>query len=120
MPWSPSQSGNLNPSASRFFGSSTRILDPDNGTNSGIFIPFSSLESYKASTSGDVRELLYSVLDKVHTGIASLSGLPNQPKPSQYSSTRTLASTGDNTSQKRFNVTFDLNASNTVYDVSEE
>ena len=125
MPWNATQSGNLNPVASRFFanalilntaGASQSIT----GTGSGIFIPFSSLESYKVGTSGDIRELVYSMLDVVNNGIASLSGLPNQPKPANFSVTRTLSYISDTTAQKRYTVTVDLNALNTEYDVEDE
>ncbi len=111
MPWSAAQSGNMNPG--RFFaGCST--------SSTGIFIPYSALESYKVGTSGDVRELVYSILDVVSSGIGSLSGLPNQPKPANFGITRTLSLTSDTTAQKRYTVTVELNASNTQYDVEDE
>lgn len=125
MPWNATQSGNLYPTAARFFpnavilnsaGASQSIT----GTGSGIFIPFSNLESYKVGTSGDIRELVYSILDVVHNGIASLSGLPNQPKPANFNVTRTLSLTSDTTAQKRYTVTVDLNALSTQYDVEDE
>jgi hypothetical protein len=52
--------------------------------------------------------------------MASLSGLPNQPKPANFSVTRTLSLTSDTTAQKRYTVTIDLNAANTQYDVEDE
>lgn len=125
MPWNPTQSGNLYPTASRFFPNAVILNSAGasqsiSGTGSGIFIPFSNLESYKVSTTGDVRELLYSVVDVIYNGIASLSGLPNQPKPSNLTVTRTLSSTSDTTAQKRYTITFDLNALNTQYNVEDE
>ncbi len=125
MPWTPTQSGNLNPIASRFFANAV-ILNTAGasqsitGTGSGIFIPFSSLESYNVTTSGDIRELVYSMLDVVHNGMASLSGLPNQPKPANFGVTRSLSLTSDTTAQKRYTVTIDLNALSTKYDVEDE
>lgn len=125
MPWTPTQSGNLFPTASRFFPNAVILNNAGasqsiTGTGSGIFIPFSNLESYKQPTSGDIRELVYSILDTVHTGMASLSGLPNQPKPTNFSITRSLSLTSDTTVQKRYTVTIDLNAANTQYDVEDE
>lgn len=126
MPWSPTQSGNLNPVSNRFFANAVILNAPGasqslaGATGSGIFIPFSNLESYKVATSGDIRELAYSLMDKIYDGIASLSGLPNQPKPANFTLTRTLSSTGDTTVQKRYTLTIGLNASNTVYDVEDE
>ena len=32
---------------------------------SGVFIPYSNFESYKVGTSGDIRELIYSFIEKV-------------------------------------------------------
>ena len=83
---------------------------------SGIFIPFSSLESYSIATSGDIRELTYSVLDKVTDGIANLGS----DAPTKMSISRSTSSAGNGKAQKIYTVTFDLNASNTVYDVQDE
>lgn len=83
---------------------------------SGIFIPFSSLESYSVSTSGDIRELTYSILDKVTDGLVSLGN----DAPTKMSIARTTSSAGNGKAQKIYTVTFDLNASNTVYDVQDE
>jgi hypothetical protein len=125
MPWTPTQSGNLFPAASRFFPNAVILNNAGasqsiTGTGSGIFIPFSNLESYKQPTSGDIRELIYSILDVVFTGIVSLSGLPDQPKPSNFTITRSLSLTSDTTAEKRYTVVCGLTTANTKYDVSEE
>jgi hypothetical protein len=112
MPWSPTQSGNMNPG--RFFpGCSGQVVV---GGLTGVFIPYSALESYKTATSGDIRELTYSILDKVTSGIASLN---SSDRPSQFSISRSTV-ISDTTAQKTFTVTIGLNASNTTYDVRDE
>jgi hypothetical protein len=83
---------------------------------SGIFIPFSALESYSIATSGDIRELAYSFLDKFVTGLNALGN----DGPTKVVATRATTITSDTTAQKVFNVTFDLNTSSTVYDVVDE
>ena len=124
MPWNLTQSGNLNPKSNRFFpnavfldsaGTSQSIT----GTGSGIFIPFGDLESYKVTTSGDIRELVYSIVDKVAIGIASLSGLPNQPKPERFTIFKSVSAT-ETSASKTFTIGFNLNSSSTVYDVQDE
>jgi hypothetical protein len=87
------------------------------GGVTGVFIPHSSLESYGSSNSGEIGELLYSVMDKVASGILAL---PSDDRPSRYRITRSTSSTGDTSVQKTFSVSFDLNARNTVYDLQSE
>jgi hypothetical protein len=113
MPWSPSQSGNMNP---RNFFAGLTLVDPLGGTNSGVFIPFSNLESYKAANSGDIRELTYSILDKVASGISALS---TANRPAKFTVIKNV-SAGETTAQKTFSIVFNLNAANTVYDVQDE
>lgn len=118
MPLTPTQSGQLNPSSSTFFGSSCQAGNAINVTNgSGIFIPFSAFESYKPAVSGDVRELFYSIVDKFHTGLTSMGINSSAYKVSTNRSTSFL----DETSVRRTYVAnIDLNALNVVYDVKEE
>jgi hypothetical protein len=112
MPWSPTQSGNMNPG--RFLpGCSGSIVV---GSATGIFIPYSALESYNASNSGDIRELTYSILDKVASGISALSTVN---KPAKFTVTKSV-SAGETSAQKTFSIVFNLNSSNTVYDVQDE
>lgn len=113
MPWSPTQSGNMSPA--RFFPN-VQITDPAGGTNSGIFIPFSNLESYKVTTSGDIREFAYSVLDKVASGIAVLT---TSNRPTKFNISKNV-SASETSAQKTFIVSFNLNSANTVYDVQDE
>lgn len=46
----------FNPSPTGYFPGLTT-------SSSGVFIPYSALESYKVNTSGDVKQLAYSFLD---------------------------------------------------------
>jgi maltose-binding protein MalE len=46
----------FNPSPTGYFPGLTT-------SSSGVFIPYTALESYKVNTSGDVRQLAYSFLD---------------------------------------------------------
>lgn len=43
-------------------------------SSSGVFIPYSDLESYKVNTSGDIRQLTYSFVDAVASEYTSLPG----------------------------------------------
>jgi len=61
MPWNLTQSGNLNPKSNRFFPNAVFLQSAGASqsitrTGRGILIHFGDLESYKASTSGDIRE----------------------------------------------------------------
>lgn len=112
MPWSPSQSGNMNPG--RFLpGCSGSVVV---GSATGVFIPYSALESYNTATSGDIRELTYSILDKVASGFAILS---TADRPAKFTISRNTTA-GETSAQKTFSIVFNLNSSNTRYDVQDE
>jgi hypothetical protein len=112
MAWSPTQSGYMNPG--RFFpGCSGQLVV---GGVTGVFIPYSSLESYGTSTSGDVRELAYSILDKVASGMAILS---TANKPTKFTISKSVSAT-ETSAQKTYIVVSSLNAINTIYDIQDE
>lgn len=112
MAWTPTQSGVLQPTNSTLFpNADTDGLD-------GILIPFGDLESYKSASSGDIRELVYSVLDKVEDHFTNSVSAGN--RPSKFSISKDYSSTGENNAKKVFTVTFLLDAANVTYDVSEE
>lgn len=73
---------------------------------SGVTIPYSNLESYKAATSGDVRELGYSFLERVADTYLALS---TANKSSKFGVTRTASIVNDTTIRKVYTVTVDLN-----------
>jgi hypothetical protein len=118
MPLTPVQSGQLNPGSSTFFGSS---LVAATGVNispmSGIYIPFSALESYKIGTSGDVRELLYSIVDKINTGLTTMGINTSSNKVSTTSSISFLDA---NSVRKSYAMNMDLNVTGMTYDVKDE
>lgn len=84
---------------------------------SGVFIPFSALESYNVANSGETSELVYSIVDKFSTVV---NNLPTDDLPTKFSVSRSTVLTGDNTATKTFSVSFDLNVSSAVYDVQSE
>ena len=112
MTWSPTQSGVLQPTNSTLFPNADT-----NGVN-GITIPFGDLESYETASSGDIRELVYSVLDKVEDHFTN--SVSEENRPSKFTITKNYSSTGENSAKKVFVVTFLLDAANVVYDVTEE
>lgn len=85
--------------------------------SSGVFIPFSALESYGTANSGEVSELVYSIVDKFSTGI---NALPTDDLPNKFSVSRTTTLTGDTTATKAFSLNFDMNVTSAVYDVQSE
>jgi hypothetical protein len=121
MPWSPTQSGNMFPGRSVFFPG--LIAGPSTVTGtSGVFIPFSALESYNVGNSGEIGELVYSIVDKFNTGINNLSGVATATEdlPAKFSTTRTTTLTSDSTARKTFSLSFDLNVSSAKYDLQSE
>ncbi len=118
MPLTPTQSGQLNPSHSFFFGGSCvagNAITVSSG--SGIFIPFSVLDSYKGSISGDVRELFYSVIEKCHAGLTQV-GINSASY--KVNTGRTTSILGETSARRSYNINVDLNMLNTTYDVQEE
>lgn len=122
MAFSPSQSGNMFPGRSVFFPGLIAGSGTVSGT-SGIFIPFTALESYNVGNSGEVGELVYSVLDKFTTGLNNLSGVgPTNPDdlPTKFSAVRTTALTSDTSATKAFAISFALNVSSAKFDLQSE
>lgn len=117
MPLTPVQSGQLNPGSSTFFGSSCVAgTGSVTGTN-GIFIPFSALESYKTATSGDIRELLYSVVDKIFSGLTAMNLNSGANKVNM---SRSVSFLDADSVRKSFSIVTDLNVTGMVYDVKDE
>jgi hypothetical protein len=89
---------------------------------SGIFIPFAALESYNVGNSGEIGELVYSIVDKFVTGLNNLSGVPTlaDDLPSKFSASRQTSLTSDNTATKTYSMSFDLNVSSAKYDLQSE
>jgi len=81
-----------------------------NGT--GITIPYSALESYTSSTSGDVREFIYSVLEKVADTVLALPTTGVNARWSKLSVNRSTNVINDETLRKTYTVGIDLNIQN--------
>lgn len=77
-------------------------------SSTGVFIPYTNLESYDATTSGDIRQLVYSFIESVADQYLSLpsSGLSNQ-----MSITRSASVPSDNVVRKVYTVTMNLSFS---------
>lgn len=75
-----------------------------NGT--GITIPYSALESYNSSTSGDVREFVYSFLEKVTDTVLAL---PVTGRWGKVTVSRGTSVISDETLRKTYNIAVDLN-----------
>lgn len=73
---------------------------------SSITIPYSALESYNSSTSGDVREFIYSFLEKVADTVLAL---PATGRWGKVTVTRGTSVVNDETLRKTYNVAIDLN-----------
>jgi hypothetical protein len=73
---------------------------------SSITIPYSALESYNSSTSGDVREFVYSFLEKVADTVLAL---PATGRWGKVSVSRGTSVVNDETLRKTYNVAIDLN-----------
>jgi len=121
MPFSPTQSGNMFPGRNVFFPGIIAGPSTVTGT-SGIFIPFAALESYNVGNSGEIGELVYSIVDKFVTGLNNLSGVPTlaDDLPSKFSASRQTSLTSDNTATKTYSMSFDLNVSSAKYDLQSE
>lgn len=84
--------------------------------SSGIFIPYSDFESYNASTSGDIRQLVYSFNNQVSNVYESLN-VDNRSNDMVVSSSQGFVT---NTSiRKNFSLSFNL-AFSGVFSVENE
>lgn len=118
MAWTEAQSGIIHPQV--VFGTSTVNAGTDLGDltgTGGIVIPFAATDSYTSAKSGDIRELLYSMLDATFESVNPATGAN---APSNFSIKRSYASSSETSAQKTFTVTFQLNSTNTTYDVKDE
>jgi hypothetical protein len=77
-------------------------------SSTGIYIPYTDLESYKISTSGDVRQLAYSFLDAVATPYL---GLGINDRPDQITISRSWQAVSDSTIKKIYAYSFNLSFS---------
>ena len=95
---------NANPTG--YFGTGITV------NSTGITIPYSTLESYKVGTSGDVRELVYSFLEKVSDVYVNLASPTTGVTPSRSPAlnvSRTTTVVDNETLRKTYTVSIDLN-----------
>jgi|688.fasta_scaffold61975_6 hypothetical protein len=74
-------------------------------SSSGVFIPYTDFESYKISTSGDIRQLAYSFLSAV---AEVYSNLPSSGQSSNMTVSRTWAAQSNTVLRKTYNFSFNL------------
>lgn len=79
-------------------------------SSTGITIPFADLESYKQATSGDVREFIYSFLERVSDVVVSLptTGVGNT-RPNKITVVKSTNVINEDTLRKTFSIGIDLN-----------
>lgn len=99
----------FNPSPTGYFPSITILASGDASPNSGVFIGFSDLDTYSVSTTGDVRELIYSFVEAVSDTYLNLA---TADKPTQVSITRTASVPSDNVIRKTYSITVNLQVEN--------
>lgn len=85
------------------------------GGVSGVFIPYSDLESFKTTTTGDIREFVYSFVEKLSD---VWLGLATGDRSQKMVITRTSSVLDDNTLRKTYTVRLDLNIG--TMDVTDE
>lgn len=71
----------------------------------GVFIPWSSLENFNSSTSGDIRQLVYAFNQGVYENYATL---PSSGLPAQFKIVRSQAFPSDSVLRRTFNTTINL------------
>jgi len=85
------------------------------GGTSGVFIPYGDFESFSSSTTGDVREFVYSFVEKLaDTWLA----LPTADRSSKMVISRSATVVDDNTLRKTYTIRMDLNVG--TMDVADE
>jgi hypothetical protein len=95
----------FNPSPTGYFNGILNLGSGQYVSTSGVFIPYSALESYNPSTSGDIRQLMYSMIEgytDVYLGLASAD------RPSQLTVSRSSIVPGDNLVRKTYTFTANL------------
>ena len=95
----------FNPSPTGYFPSIAILASGDAAPNSGVFIGYSDLESYNVSTTGDIRQLIYSFVEAVTD---EYLGLATADRPTQVSITRTSSVPSDDIIRKTYSITVNL------------
>lgn len=95
----------FNPSPTGYFPGITTLSSGNSVNTSGVFFPYSSLESYNASNSGDVRQLIYSIVEAAHDQYVSLA---TADRPSKLTITRSSSIPSDNTIRNNYTIVVNL------------
>jgi hypothetical protein len=98
----------FNPSPTGYYPGIVTLASGASVPTSGVFFPYSGLESYNASTSGDVRQLVYSLIEPVADEYLSLA---TADKPTQMTVSRTATVPSDNVLRKTYTFTMNLSFS---------
>lgn len=101
----------FNPSPTGYFNGILNLASGDTVATSGVFLPYASLESYNPSTSGDIRQLVYSFVEAVYDEYASLA---TADRPSQMTVSRTSSVPSDNIIRNTYTVITNLSYSGLI------
>jgi hypothetical protein len=74
-------------------------------SSTGVYIPYTALESYKVGTSGDIRQLVYSFIEAIADKYLTL---PSSGTSTQMSITRSASVPSDNVVRKVYTVSMNL------------
>lgn len=95
----------FNPSPTGYFPGIQQLASGNMVSTSGVFLPYVDLEQYNATTSGDVRQLVYGVIE---TAFDTITALPTADKPSKFTITRTTTVPSDNVIRNTYTIVVNL------------
>lgn len=95
----------FNPSPTGYFPGITTLSSGNSVDTSGVFFPYSSLESYNPATSGDVRQLIYSIVEAAYDEFNSLA---TADRPAKLTITRSSSIPADNTIRNNYSIVVNL------------
>lgn len=85
----------------------------------GIFIPYTALESYNYANRTDVLEFVYSVVDKV-TNVFSTLSVASGDRPTNLTINKSFNALNENLVTKTYTISATLDVSNATYSVKDE
>ena len=95
----------FNPSPTGYFPGIVTLASGAAAPTSGVFFPYSGLESYNVSISGDVRQLIYSLNEAAADEWLSLA---TADRSSQMTYQRSATVPSDNIVRKVYTITMNL------------
>lgn len=95
----------FNPSPTGYFSGILTLASGNSVATSGVFIPYSDLESYNPATSGDIRQLVYSLVNAVSTKFSSLA---TADKPGKMTISKSSFVPSDNIIRNTYTITLNL------------